>query len=72
MKELTLGIQNHIGFMGLRILRVRRRRGAMAYARSNIQVHGFNPFPYPGNGVGRPPRHRGRRGAVEGAPVGPW
>ena len=31
-----------------------------------------NPFPLPVNGVGRPPRRRGRRGAVEGAPVGPW
>ena len=31
-----------------------------------------NPFPYPGNGVGPVRRRRDRRGAVYGAPVGPW
>ena len=31
----------------------------------------LNPFPPPGNGVGPVRRRRDRRGAVEGAPVGP-
>ena len=31
-----------------------------------------NPFPLPGNGVGPVHRRPDRRGAVEGAPVGPW
>ena len=31
-----------------------------------------NPLPLPGNGVGPVRRRRDRRGAVEGAPVGPW